>query len=204
MIVHLTPTRPIFTVGHSNHAMEEFIGLLRRHQIDTVFDVRSQPYSRFNPQFNRECLEQALGVRGTRYVFLGQELGARRIDLRGSDDGKVDYGLVVKAESFQAGLARIRQESFKHRIAIMCAEKDPITCHRMVLVCRQLRDDNLDIRHIHPDGSVETMSDAEDRLLASLGLEAQDLFRQREEMLQEAYERQGKRIAYEDPAPQKA
>ncbi|MCA9252337.1 MAG: DUF488 domain-containing protein [Phycisphaerales bacterium] len=191
-------TKTLFTVGHSTHELSEFLSLLERHRISAVADVRSQPYGRFTPHFNRESLQASLKLAGIHYVFLGTELGARRSERECYLDGKARYELIAKSPAFVAGLSRIRSGIANSRIALMCAEKDPLTCHRTILVCHALRCDELDIQHILADGSLESMNDAETRLLDILGIPAEDLFRTREEILEEAYQRQGERIAYSD------
>jgi hypothetical protein len=111
---------PIFTIGHSTHSAEEFVALLRQHQVEAVADVRSSPFSRFNPQFNREPLEQFLKVNGIRYVFLGKELGARSEDRSCYLDGRVQYGRLAQTPLFQSGLDRVLQGAAKYRVALMC------------------------------------------------------------------------------------
>ena len=95
----------VFTIGHSTHALEAFIALLRRHDVTAVADVRSAPYSRFNPQFNREPFADALVSEGLRYVFLGNSLGGRSDDPACCEDGRIRYDRVAETESFKSGLA---------------------------------------------------------------------------------------------------
>src|ERR1700742_2928764 len=124
-------TSMIFTVGHSNPPIERFIGLLQPHGITALADVRSTPYSRFNPQFNKEKLQSALAAAGIRYVFLGEELGARTKDPSCYDeDGKVSYTKLARTDLFRKGIERLLTGMQQHRIAIMCAERDPLECHR--------------------------------------------------------------------------
>lgn len=123
----------IYTVGHSNHSIEAFISLLQKHGITALADVRSHPYSRHHPQFNRETLQRALRKVDINYVFLGKELGARSENPKCYRNGKVQYGLLAREPSFQEGLARLRKGMESHRIAMMCAEKEPLDCHRTIL-----------------------------------------------------------------------
>jgi uncharacterized protein (DUF488 family) len=196
MIQNNDSKKTLLTIGHSTHELPVFLGLLEQHRISAVADVRSQPYGRFVPQFNRESLQAALRQAGIHYAFLGVELGARRKERECYKDGKARYELISRSTAFADGLSRIRSGIKDSRIALMCAEKDPLTCHRTILVCRALKHDDLDIQHILADGSIESMNETENRLLSILGLPEEDLFRSREEMLEEAYERQGERIAY--------
>jgi uncharacterized protein (DUF488 family) len=188
----------LFTIGHSNHDKPAFGELLRRHGITVVADVRSSPYSKFNPVFNRETLKAWLPEYGCNYVFLGAELGARRKERECYIDGVARYELIAKTALFKSGLERIERGIKEHRIALMCAEKDPITCHRTVLVCRQLRDSlpAARILHILEDGALETAAQADERLLKTLGKQHGDLFQSPEEVLRDAYAEQGRRIAY--------
>ncbi|MBM3752805.1 MAG: DUF488 domain-containing protein [Acidobacteria bacterium] len=186
----------LLTIGHSNHSAQRFNDLLRQHGVTALCDVRSRPYSRMQPQFNREALTQSLRESGIKYVFLGKELGARREDPACYENGRVSYELVAETALFQFGLDRVQSGMDRHRIALMCADKDPITCHRTILVARHLRTRGIDINHILADGSIETHDEALARLRRSLSLEAIDLFRSEAEVLEDAYALQGARIAY--------
>lgn len=194
----------LYTIGHSTHAIETFLRLLMSHGVSAVADVRSHPYSRMNPQFNRENLKSALYTAGVAYVFLGHELGARAYDRACYVDGRVEYEKLARTPIFQDGLKRVRDGVRKHRIALMCAEKDPITCHRMVLVCHQLRREPLEIVHIREDGTLETHSHAEKRMAIATGLPESDLFVSSDDLIEEAYRRQGRRIAWVDDAENEA
>lgn len=198
-------TRPrLLTIGHSNHSWPVFLDLLVRHGVTAIADVRSQPYSRFNPHFKRERLAELLKEAGLGYVFLGVELGARRSEPEAYDERRqARYDLVRPLPAFQRGLDRIRQGVATHQIAVMCAEKDPITCHRTILVCHALRDELFDrgpfeIAHILADGSLESMDEAETRLLALTGVPQHDLFADRAALIDQAYAIQAARIAYVD------
>lgn len=187
----------VLTIGHSTHPAEKFLELLRLQGVDAVADVRSSPYSRFNPQFNRDELRTALKTAGIAYVFLGRELGARSDNPACYDTaGQVQYRKLAQTESFQQGLDRVIEGSKKHRLALLCAEKEPLECHRTILIARELVARGVKIQHIQPDGSLESHDDAMDRLLKLHGLPQQDLFRGRDDLLEEAYERQERRIAY--------
>ncbi|MDQ1336940.1 MAG: hypothetical protein QG552_3890 [Thermodesulfobacteriota bacterium] len=186
----------LYTIGHSTHSIERFIELIQRHHIDAVCDVRSSPYSRYNPQFNRETLQAELKRHGIAYVFLGKELGPRSDDPGCYENGKVQYDRLAQMKLFQEGLRRVRQGMASYRVALMCSEKDPATCHRTILVCRRLRDKDTRIRHILEDGSVEENDLTIRRLKNLLKLPEIDLFTSPEEMVERAYDIQGDRIAY--------
>jgi len=186
----------LFTIGYSSFGVKDFIKAIKNHHIEAVADVRSQPYSRFHPDFNKKNLQTALNENGLKYVFLGKELGARRDEPICYRNGKVIYSLVMEVEGFKEGIKRLLTGIEKMRITLMCAEKDPITCHRTILICRYLKRHEIDIKHILPNGKVELQTDAENRLLKLWGLEEPDLFSPRSEQLQQAYDRQGEKIAF--------
>jgi uncharacterized protein (DUF488 family) len=187
----------IYTVGHSNHPGERFVELLRAHKITAIADVRSTPYSRRNPQFNRDNLRAALKEHAIQYAFLGKELGARSEDECCYVNDKVQYALLAKTPLFHSGIERVVEGLRSHKIALMCAEKDPLDCHRTILVARTLAQAGFRIMHILSDGAVETHDDALGRLIDRLGLGPEDMFRSRTISIEEAYERQGERIAFE-------
>jgi uncharacterized protein (DUF488 family) len=151
--------REIFTVGHSNHTLLHFLQLLTRNGVTALADVRSKPYSRRNPQFSRERLSEALRAAGIAYVFLGDALGGKQ--------GK-SYDEVATTELFRSGLARLREGAEKYRVAFMCAEREPLDCHRTMLVSRHLKAPDLIIRHILADGSVEEHVSVERRLVQKM------------------------------------
>jgi len=159
--------------------------------------VRSHPYSRMNPQFNREPLKAVLAAAGIAYVFLGHELGARSDDPACYLAGKVQYDCLARTAQFHAGLERVREGMARYRLALMCAEKEPLECHRGILVSRHLEAAGITVCHILADGSLESHAEAMQRLRAQLKLPESDLFRTPEEVLEDAYRMQGERIAYE-------
>ena len=185
----------LFTIGHSTHTVEYFIELLKQHSITAVCDVRSNPYSNYNPQFNREMLRDKLKIHGIAYVFLGKELGAQSENLKCYIEGRVQYNCLADDPLFQQGINRLTQGMKQYQIALMCAEKDPITCHRTILVCREMRSHVKHIKHILAQGEIETNSEAESRLLHTLRI-VPDMFSSKNECIEDAYDKQGKKIAY--------
>jgi uncharacterized protein (DUF488 family) len=186
----------LFTVGHSNHKIEYLKSLLIKNQIDVICDVRSSPYSKYNPQFNREFIKSELKKDNIKYLYLGQELGARSDNRNNYVNNKVKYSLLAKDQLFISGLKRLENGIKQYTIALMCAEKDPITCHRMILVTRELKEKNITIQHILENGTIESNSEAENRLMNLHGLET-NLFQQDNLLLKQAYELQADRIAYQ-------
>jgi uncharacterized protein (DUF488 family) len=191
-------TNTLFTIGYSGRSIDKFIALLEQHKMTALCDVRSVPYSGRNPQFNRELLKKVLKSHNIEYVFLGEELGARPRDPSCYVDGKAVYQKIAESPLFKNGLERIRAGMQKdYVLALMCAEKDPMACHRSILICRNLRDWLIDIRHIIDHDTTETQADLENRLIAQLKLYP-DLFKDTDPnaLIKRAYEVQGDRIAY--------
>lgn len=191
---HLT----VYTIGHSKHTLDEFAGLLKQHGVTALADVRSAPFSRFNPQFNKDALTRELKTRGIKYVFLGRELGARSDDRSCYENGRVQYSRLARTDLFRQGLERVRRGAEEHRIALMCAEKEPLECHRTLLVARALDEQGVEVMHILADGGLESHREAMERLLEVTGLPRDDLFRSRAELIAEALKRQEDRVAYVD------
>ena len=187
----------IFTIGHSTHSLDRFISLLQQHRITALCDVRSKPYSRLNSHFNRERLKEVLNARSIKYVFLGRELGGRSEDPACYENGKVRYQLVARSRLFDEGLERIKRGVNHYRLAIMCAEKDPLECHRSILVARHLTSLGFHMEHILADGGLESHERAMMRLSRLFNLNEDDMFRSREDVWAELYQRQEERIAYD-------
>jgi len=188
----------VFTIGHSTHSIERFTELLDAFSITCVCDVRSTPYSRRNPQFNRETLRDSLGKRAISYAFLGSDLGARTEDEQCYVDGNVRYALLAATPSFRAGLQTVIEKSRTFTLAMMCAEKEPLDCHRTILVARHLSDMDVEIEHILATGESERHEDTVSRLVEMVGLSRNDMFRSDEELVDQAYRLREEAIAYED------
>jgi uncharacterized protein (DUF488 family) len=190
----------ILTIGHSTHSLGEFVRMLQTHGVDAVADVRSSPQSGFNPEFNRDELKNGLAVAGIDYVFLGAELGGRSRWAADYVDGRVDYELLAAKQTFRTGIQRVISGSSQHTIALMCTEKDPLRCHRTLLVGRELERQGCEVVHILADGQLEANYDAMTRLLMTVGLGTPGMFDSREELVEQASRLQSRRIAYVDRA----
>jgi uncharacterized protein (DUF488 family) len=190
----------LFTVGHSTHRIDVFVGLLKQHGITALVDVRSYPYSRHCPQYSQSALKVALAREQIAYVFLGKELGARSETPACYRQGKVQYDLLAKEPEFAVGLDRLHMGMERFRIALMCAEKDPLDCHRAVLVARRVYEAGVPVEHIRADGRLEKHAEMEARMLNLLNMSDADMFRSRDEILVDAYRLRGEQIAYEDDA----
>ena len=196
----------LFSVGHSNHTLDHFVQLLRGAAITAVADVRSHPFSQRLPQFNRSELEGSLGHHSISYIFLGDLLGGRPHDTAVYDrEGRVDYERVRRTTAFQMGLDRLCQLRERCIIAMLCAEEDPLDCHRGLLIAPALMDRGIMTWHLRGDGQVESQPQFERRLLdaAKVGAGMLDgLFaamistEERRELLEEAYRVQAGRKAF--------
>jgi uncharacterized protein (DUF488 family) len=165
----------LFTIGHSNHPFERFLGLLRRHGVEAVADVRSRPYSRFVPHFSKDRIERLLAENGMGYHYLGAELGGKPLSGATAASG-MDYRSRVAAPGFRHGVESLLAVAREQRIAMMCRERDPLDCHRLHLICRYLGPMALEIRHILPGGELETQASAEERLVERAGARGLPLF----------------------------
>ena len=193
----MTPTAGVvLTVGHSTHPLEAFVALLRRHAVTALADVRSTPYSRFNPHFNRKSLDRDMNARGIAYLFLGRALGGRPDDRSCYENGQVRYDRVAGTALFREGIDRVVRGAQDNRIALMCAEKEPLDCHRTILVGRSLVERGVAVAHILADGRLEPHDDAMDRLLDSMKLPRRDLLQSRPELIEQALALRERRIAH--------
>jgi uncharacterized protein (DUF488 family) len=149
-------TITIYTIGHSNHTLDAFDRLLRQHNIALLIDIRSQPYSRWADQFNRERLQRALEAAGFAYRFLGDRLGGRPEDPRlyDADPERPDYKRMEKTTAYQAGIDALLPLAQSQPVALMCSEGDHRRCHRHLLITQTLLKRDVDVEHIQPDGSL--------------------------------------------------
>jgi uncharacterized protein (DUF488 family) len=194
----------VLTVGHSTLPYERFLSLLRGAGVTAVADVRSAPYSRQFPHFSRDELCERLRSDGISYVFLGKELGGRPSEEKFYSEGVADYEKMAQAPEFNKGQDRVIEGAKKHRIALMCSERDPLDCHRCLLVGRALARRGVRVGHILSDGSVVRHEQIEDRLLELAG-RTDDLFATRSELLAAAYRERARKVAFvEPPAPIRA
>jgi uncharacterized protein (DUF488 family) len=193
--------KQIYTVGHSNQSIEAFLALLRAHSVEVVADVRSRPYSARFPHFSKDRLEAHLKAADIRYVFLGRELGARRDEAECYVNGRASYERISKLPAFADGIKRLLIGAHKYRLTLMCAEHDPLTCHRTVLVCHELKKHGILIKHICRNGALEDHEQVEQRLLEEElgGSDQIDMFagtRNASEILELAYEQRASSIEY--------
>lgn len=189
----------VFTIGHSTQSYEDFLSRLRNAGVDAIADVRSAPYSRHFPHFNRDALKTELRLDNISYVFLGDELGGRPKDKRFFCEGIADYEKMATSETFKVGLERVVEGSAKYRIALMCSEHDPLDCHRCLLVGRALSEkDNFQVRHILGSGRIISHKMIEDRLLELAGRSEGDFFEGGQDRLHKAYRERSMKVAYSE------
>lgn len=183
------PANAIHTIGHSNHPFERFAALLREAHIELLVDVRSIPASRRWPQFTRAPLARSLAAQGIDYLWLGERLGGK------PGTGVVrDYESMAAQASFEGGIVEVLGLASRRHLALMCAEREPLDCHRTVLVGRHLAMRGAVLRHILADGRIEDHAALEERLLERQGLAADDLLSPRAERVQTAWALRGRKM----------
>jgi uncharacterized protein (DUF488 family) len=166
--------------------------------------VRTAPFSRHFPQFNKDALQTELRMDGIAYSFLGKELGGRPTDSQYYCDGVADYERMARSPDFARGLQRVLDGARKYRIALMCSEHDPLDCHRCLLVGRALAARGAAVKHILADGAISDHRESEERLLKSEGRHSDDLFLSPEERLAEAYRKRARKVAYAEQSDDSA
>jgi uncharacterized protein (DUF488 family) len=186
----------LLTIGHSNLPADQFLALLKAHDVTAIADVRSVPFSRRFPWFSSRPLAERLQSKGIAYIMVGDTLGGRPANPALYRDGVADYEAMAGTADFRAGIERVVTGMTSHRLCLMCSEREPLDCHRCLLVSRALAERGWMIGHILGDGSIEPQSATEERLLAGLRLGAGgDLFGDRQSRLAEDYRRRARRIA---------
>ena len=188
----------VFTIGHSSHSPGAFLALLRKHCVDEVVDVRTSPSSRYSPHFNYDNLNDTLEEAGIGYEFLGGELGGRPADRSCYDEkGRVRYDRLANTDFFDEGIRRVVRAADERRVAVMCSEKEPLDCHRTLLIAKVLEERGIAVEHILADGSAEKHYATMNRLMDIFKLPHNgDMFRSRKEVIVDALARRAKKVAY--------
>ncbi len=186
----------VYTVGHSNHQPDAFVALLLQHCIGLIIDVRAQPYSAYTTWFNREALEALLRRHGLAYQFAGVALGARPTDPACYAEGRVVYARVAAQPAFSEALHRAVADAERTPTALMCAEADPLSCHRGILLGRTLDAAGVDVVHIRADGALESQEQLVQRLMRERKLDQPDMFESPELRRERAYREQEQEIAW--------
>jgi uncharacterized protein (DUF488 family) len=187
----------LYTIGYVAFInIESFIRTLKINNIEVIADVRSIPKSSYRPEFSKDYLQKRLKDNNIKYVFLGDNCGARIDDPTCYVNGQVSYDKIKETTVFKHGLERILNGLNKYTISLLCAEKDPIFCHRDILVCRHLKPYGINIQHIISEKIVELNLWTENRLLKQFKLDIDDFFMSYEDRLNLAYGKQGNKIAF--------
>lgn len=194
----------LLSIGHSQHKIDFFISLLREHNVNYILDVRSTPYSQFAAEYNRESIKTILESNGIAYTFMGNYFGARPSDYSlYSPNGYLDFEKVANCLNFRKAFANVMKGAGQgYRIAFMCTEKDPVECHRAILVTNAFYKAGYSIEHIMPDSTIQTQEDINERLLDmhypdrnQLSLFATENLSP-EQYLINAYKKQNEKIGY--------
>ncbi len=191
-----------YTVGHSNHDISVFIELLNKHEIEKIIDVRSVPYSKYVPEYNRDELNRYLEREDIDYEFKGDTLGARHTDEKFLTNSKVDFSKVRKDEYYKESIKKLVEEiKGGSKISLMCSEKNPFNCHRFVLVSYSLKKMGVNVKHILGDGGILSNEKLEEKLLSTYGLDFKQttLFgekKSKKEALETAYKKRNFDISY--------
>lgn len=194
-------SKPLFTVGHSVLEFRDFVVLLKDHHVELLVDLRSVPQSARLAHFCQPAFEKLLAAEQIAYLFLGEELGGRPDDPHAyRADGLVDYSLRRKSGAFRAGIERVLGELPVRSVALMCAEEDPLECHRFLMVCPELTRIGIVPQHIRKGSRIETQEAAENRLLQATGFDSvvgNTLFPEaRAQALEEAFRFQAEEFAF--------
>jgi len=193
----------LYTIGHSQHDLDYFIHMLKTYGINYLLDVRSTPYSQFAANYNREQIKAVLNDVEIQYTFMGTYFGARPDDKElYTKEGYLDFEKARKAERFQTGVENVvKGIRAGNKIALMCTEKDPIECHRAIMVARTFYERGIDVQHIMADGVLQSHDVLEQRLLNMYCPDRHQISlfedsKTDEECLREAYQRHNAKIGY--------
>ncbi len=187
----------IKTIGHSNMNIEEFINIIKNYNVNIIADVRSVPYSKYVPHFNREDLRNILNKNNIKYIFLGDKLGARWKEPDAITNNKADFEKIKKIQIFKKGIEELIKLSENNNTAIMCSEKNPLDCHRFELISPVLKEKNIVIEHILDQTNIKSQEYIENKLINKYKDKIPELFIQNDEdMLKSAYEYLNQDIGY--------
>lgn len=157
----------IYTIGYSAFKIDGFIEVLKRYGIQCIIDVRSVPYSKNYACYNREVLKETLKIAGIRYRNYADEFGARQTDkCFFSKEGYLDFKKYTKSDKFNKGYEQIcKGIEMGYTFALMCAEVDPIDCHRNIMIAREFSERGFEIKNIMKSGGTQSQTEIEKRLL---------------------------------------
>lgn len=172
----------LLSIGHSNHPIETFLGLLQKNKVEVLVDVRSHPYSKFSPHFDGQKLKVATTGADIKYLYLGKELGGRPDDPRFyTEDGHVLYYLLAESPAFLDGVHRLEDGAQRYKVAVLCSEEDPTSCHRRLLIGRVLASHGFALDHIRGDGRIQTEAELQEAEARQSGEDQAVLFNLQQE-----------------------
>lgn len=192
----------IFTIGYAGFKIDDFIKILKKYHINSLIDVRSMPFSKFHSEYNKPIFSKVLHDSGIIYRNYKKEFGARQDDRKYYPNGYLDFSMFTKSQVFLEGMDKIiKAIPLGYKFVLMCSEKDPITCHRNIMIAKAFYNNGISINNILSDGSIITQSDIETRLLDMYypGRDQLSLFAEQlslEEMIQNSYKFQNEKIGY--------
>ena len=188
-----------YTIGHSDLPVEAFIYFLKKAKVEIIIDVRSSPYSKYQTQFNREDISQKLNQENIEYHYMGDTLGGRYSSPEFlMTDGTVDYEKVSTTQKFSSGLEEVIKFIHAGRtVSLMCSEKDPLRCHRFVLISKNLQKSGIEVIHLCPELIQKTQTELENELLNQNGLKGQKtLLGNDSDKIDLSYKRLNKKIGF--------
>lgn len=171
-----------YTIGHSTRKLEEFIDIIKSYGIDCVMDVRSCPHgsNNYNRQYDRDSLEIKIKQSGINYIYMGEQLGKKRIENEALDaDGKADFDKIMECSTFKKGINRI-VEGIKrgHKIVLMCSERNPFNCHRSILLGYALMKNGVTMEHIIDEKKSKSQNRIEEEIFITYEPVLKDRFLQ--------------------------
>lgn len=196
----------LYTIGHSVYPIDHFLSLLKRYNVQYVLDVRSTPYSQHTPQYDKENLQKVLGENNIKYFHMKKQFGARQLNRYFyTQEGYLNFEVFRQSNAFKQGIESVKRGLKKYNIALLCTEKDPIDCHRAIMVARGCELEGIDVKHILHDGSILTQKEFNrelldlyfpERLQTTLDLDGFGELKTDEEYLVEAYRKRNKKIGW--------
>lgn len=185
----------IYNIGYAGRELEDFALQLKELNISYLIDIRSLPYSGYFPQYNREDFAEYLSHKNIKYVYMGDLLGPRSKDeTHYKDNGQIDFRILSQSDKFREGIERLRKAE-QYNVCLMCAEKAPEVCHRLLLVSRYAKQNGLDVNSIMFDGTIETLSETQTRIMKEKKLQP-DFFTTKEELMEIVLDDQSNKFAY--------
>ena len=194
--------KEIYTIGYSSFKIEDFIQILKNNNITCVIDVRSNPFSEYFQDYNKDILEKKLKKENIMYRNYKKEFGARQEEPSFYPKGYLDFDLFTKTEQFNEGVLKIAKGiEMGFSFVLMCAEKDPITCHRNIMVAKAFKERGYNIKHILFDGSIESQDDIEKRMIKEYFPERNQMAlfdenKSDEDLIKASYNKKNEEIGY--------